>query len=352
MQKDMPPQIDSQTVKAHIYKTWAQTIFGIGSIAVLTAAILLFCGFRFSIITPVLLVLTIWPITGWFFSGSQVKKLMRCQEPNLADPDHAMFVRLAKKVFPKSGLTVMPQLYISPIPMANMFATGRGHATAMIVATHGIFDAKLTEDEFEAVLGHEMSHIKNRDLAITSMLAAMGSLFSLVLATALPGLFNACFTHKSDAPLLNKLAKKVDTQKRRFAAETGVGITMTIFLYYIIGAVMKLVTLFVTRARESAADAYSALWTGNPCAMSSALQKLVSFEHNNRNDIMLMVLTRGLSPAFIVSPFGEDETEDGGNPSLSKRLSRWWRRLGLMHPPVPERLKMLDALSGSSCPRL
>jgi Zn-dependent protease with chaperone function len=180
----------------------------------------------------------------------------------------------------------------------------------------------------------------------------MGSLFSLVLAVGLPGLFRGEFVSKTtNAPLLNKLSKKVG-QKKRFLIPAGgfFGFVLMLVLFYIISIFTKLITLFVGRTRESSADAYAALWTKNPCALSTALQKLVLFEAMNGGNMRMMVLTRGLAPLFIVNSFGEDDfrpEKPAGNP-----LSRWWTRLGQNHPPVVERLVTLDKLSGGSCPRV
>lgn len=123
-------------------------------------------------------------------------------------------------------------------------------------------------------------------------------------------------------------------------------------LFYFVSLFTKLITLFVARARENAADTMAAKWTGDPCALSSALQKLVRFEQRNGGNYAMMILTRGLTPLFIVNQFGEDQGPDQAPHSLLERLQNWWKRSGQPHPPIPERLDALDHLSGGSCQRL
>jgi Zn-dependent protease with chaperone function len=263
-------------------------------------------------------------------------------------------IAVVQRIFPRTGLTVMPQVYVSPIPIANAFATGRNHSRAMIAVTEGLFFAELNDAELEAIIAHELAHVRSYDSAITSMLSAMGSLFSIVLATGLPFLFASSFVSKTEAPLLNRLARRVGEKKKFFVPTGGIiGLIIMLVLFYFISIFTKLLCMFVSRARESSADAHAALWTENPCALSTALQKLVIFENKNGGNMNMMVLTRGLTPLFIVNPFTDEEI-DGNAAGLTRmqRLRLWWQRLGQNHPPVLERMRILDQMSGGTCQRL
>ena len=311
-------------------------------------------GFHFGIAIVILGLTALMPVVSWFFSTDIVKKLTRCEAPNPDDPDHARLIRVVDRVFPKTGLPVKPPVYVSPILIANAFATGRSPRNAFIAVTQGLFYADLTEEELEAVIAHELAHVKNHDAAITSMLAAMGSIFSILVATGLPWLFKDAFVRKGSTPLLDKLVDKVEKKKKRFLGPTTgfAGLIFAMILFYIVSIFTKLITLFVSRARESSADAYAAQWTGNPCWLSSALQKLVLFERHNGGNMKMMLLISGLNGLFIVNAFGEDEPEQGAKLTVGARLRRWWQRIGQNHPPVAERLRTLDRLAGGSCPRL
>lgn len=351
MNRDHRPGVNSAAISHRLSSLWLQTVLGILFLAGLTAGTLFFFGFHWSVGTIVLGIWILLPLFGWYNSGTLVKKLMRCQEPNMNIEDHARLVRIVDELFPKTGLKVKPPVYVSPLPVPNAFATGRNPATSFIAATEGLFQVGLTDEELGAVLAHELAHVNNRDVAITSLTAVLGSIFSLVLAQGLPWIFNSAFASRGeDGNLLDKLENKVRKDKKRFVAATGgvAGFIVMVVLFYIIGIFARLVTLFVSRCRESHADVLAVKWTGDACSLSTALQKIVMWMTFNGPDIRMRMIMRGMTPLLMVSPF--DDHSDDAPKGFS--LSRWWRRLGENHPPIPERLKALDELSGSSCPRL
>ncbi len=345
-------------ISRRLTMTCIQTLLGILFLAFLTIGGVWLVGFHWSIGTVMLGLWVLFPIVGWYYSGTLVKKLMRCQEPDLSDPEHARLVRIVDNLFPKTGLTHKPPVYISPMPVPNAFATGRNPKESFIACTEGLFDVGLTDEEMEAVLAHELGHVKSRDVMITSFTAILGSMFSLVLAQGLPWLFNSLFTSRKHGNLLDKLDQKVRRQKRGFFAATGgiAGFFVMAVLFYIISTFARLVTLFVSRCRESHADALAAEWTGNPCALSTALQKIVLWMNfNSGPDVRYNLLTSGLRPLLFVSSFDDgsgDKDKKGAKIGIFARVRRWWRRLGENHPPVPERLKDLDQMAGSTCQRL
>ncbi|HEY9715989.1 MAG TPA: M48 family metalloprotease [Trichormus sp.] len=353
MPNNTKPDFDSGATNFRLFLTWIQTVLGLAAMGALLAGAVHLLGFHFGWGVALLSIMAVLPLLSWYCSAPLIKRLMRCVPPDPEDPDHMRLVRIVDNLFPKTGLPVKPPVMISPLPIANAFATGRSPRSSFIACTEGLFYAELTDEELEAVVAHELAHVKNRDTAITSLIAAMGSLFSLLLAAGIPSLFRANFISKTNAPLLNKLSRKVRQQRKRFFLPAGgfVGFAVMLVLFYIISIFTKLLTLFVARSRESAADVYAAQWTKNPCALSSALQKLVLFEEINGGNVSLMVLTRGLTPLLIVNAFGEDSHNDAPRGLLS-RLRSWWQRLGQNHPPVEKRLKVLDSLSGGTCPRV
>jgi heat shock protein HtpX len=348
-----PPEYQAGETNAQVAKAWMRTIFGIALMGVLTAGAVLLVGFHLSIAAVVLGLFALLPVISWFYSDEIIRKLTRCERPNAEDPDHVRLMAVVERVFPKTGLTIMPAVYVSPIPIANAFATGRNHSRAMIAVTEGLFFAELNDDELEAIIAHELAHVKSYDSAITSMLAAMGSLFAIVLATGLPFVFGSSFVSRTEAPLLNRLARRVGEKKRFFVPTGGLlGLIVMMGLFYVISIFTKLLSTFVSRARECSADAYAALWTEKPCALSTALQKLVIFENRNGGNVNMMVLTRGMLPLFIVNPFTDEDLDETTALTRGQRLRRWWQRLGQNHPPVSQRMRTLDQMSGGTCPRL
>jgi Zn-dependent protease with chaperone function len=258
-------------------------------------------------------------------------------------------VRLVDELFPLTGLKKKPEVLVSPIPMPNAFATGRNPDNAFIAATEGLFSCKLTDAEIKAVLAHELAHVKAHDVAITSLTAVLASLFAILLSTGFPRFFQSAFVGKND-DLLDKLSNKVKTNKKGFAAPAvGVaGFFLSLVLFWIISFFAKFITLFVSRARESAADVVAVRWTGDPCALSTALQKIVDWSERHAMLMRLRMMLDGMGPLLFVH-LGEGRHNEDDGPS---KLSKWWHDIGANHPPMDQRLEMLDVLAGQTCPLL
>lgn len=344
--------LNTGAIRRRLFFTWVQTLLGVALLAGLTAGAFVLLGFSWSVGVIVLLVWSLLPLLSWWHSGTLVLKLMRCQPPNPNNANHRRLVQIVDQLYPKTGLTVKPPVYISPIPLPNAFATGRSPRHSFIAATEGLLHVGLTDEELEGVLAHELAHVKSRDVAIGSFTAVLGSLFAILLAGGLPRLFHSAFT-SGDAPLLDKLSHKIKHEKKRFFLPEGgfFGFVVMLAIFYLVSIFTRLATMFVGRTRESAADILAAQWTGNPCALSMALQKIRHFMDNHRPDLRLIIITRGLTPILLVNAL-EDESEDAEGGSLGTRLRRWWRHLGENHPPVRKRMEALDDMSGGSCPRL
>lgn len=355
MNKNGPPGLSPDAVSRHLRRTWIQTILGIALLAVLSTSSLYFLGLHWSFTGLILMAWVLLPLWGWYKSADMVKKLMHCHEPSPFDMRHARLVTIVDRLFPRTGLPVKPAVYVSPLPVPNAFATGRNPQNSFICATEGLLRMDLTDQELEGIVAHELAHVKSRDVTITSMTAVLGSLLTIILAQGLPGIFRPVFDTESSGNLLSRLDRKVKKDRKRFFAAGGgiAGLALFVVIFFLVSMFSRLVSMFVSRARESHADVLAAHWTGNPCSLSSALQKISNWLSINMIDIRMQMLLSGLSPLLLVSPLDNEngDTENGEN-SQNSRLRHWWQRLGQNHPPVPERLAMLDELAGSSCPRI
>ncbi|GAF26420.1 Zn-dependent protease with chaperone function [Moorella thermoacetica Y72] len=237
----------------------------------------------------------------YYFSDRMVLWSMGAKEvsPREAPELHALVERLAALAdLPK------PRVAIVPTPMPNAFATGRNPANAVVAVTTGLME-RLTPSELEAVLGHELTHVKNRDMTVLTL----ASFFATVASFIVQNFFywGGAFGGGRDRDERNN-----------------------IMLVYLVSLVVWLVSYFLIRAlsryREFAADRGSAILTGSPGQLASALVKI--------SGSMARIPTRDLRQAeafnafFIIPALNGNSIMElfSTHPSLERRLA-YLRRL-------------------------
>lgn len=236
----------------------------------------------------------------YFYSDRLVLRAMGARIVNERQaPDlHAMVTRVAALAdIPK------PQVAVSPSGMANAFATGRSPRHAVVCVTRGIMD-RLNEDELEAVLAHEVTHVKNRDMMVIT--------FVSFFATAASMIFQNGFW------LLGGFGGGFGGDRRRGGNNVA--------LVWLVSLAVWVVSFFLIRAvsryREYAADRGSGILTGRPADLMSALMKISDSSKRIPDRDLRQV--ESLSAFFIMPAVSRDSLQEllSTHPSLNHRLDR------------------------------
>lgn len=202
-----------------------------------------------------------------------------------------------------------PKLYVIGDSSPNAFATGRDPAHAVICATTGLLE-KLNRTELEGVLAHEMTHIKNYDIRLMSLVSVMVGLIALL---------GDWFLRMSWGG-----KRRDDDRESSGAIFLLLGLVFAI-LSPIIG---QLIQLAISRRREFMADAGSVSITRQPGGLISALQKISSDKEP------LEAANKATAHLYICSPFKQGE----------RNKSSIFSNLFNTHPPISERIKALNAM--------
>ena len=218
---------------------------------------------------------------------------------------HLELFRIIENLSITAGLP-MPRVYVMHDGQINAFATGRDPKHAAIAVTEGAL-AKLDKTELEGVLAHELSHIGNRDILISSVVVVLAGLIAILADWFLR------------AGLGGNLGGRDNDNKQGGAVILLVAIAVAVLAPLI----ATIIRLAVSRKREFLADASGALLTRYPEGLAGALEKIA------QDQTPMHRAHSGTAHLFISNPF------------KGKQESGWFTRLFLTHPPTEERIRIL-----------
>jgi heat shock protein HtpX len=203
---------------------------------------------------------------------------------------------VVERLTQKTGLP-MPKIYVIPSDSPNAFATGRNPQHASVAVTQGILNL-LNDEELEGVLGHELGHVRNRDILISSIVATLAGAITMLAS-------------------MGRWAMIFGGMERD-DRDRGGGLAALLMLI-VAPIAATLIQLAVSRSREYEADHTGAAFTGNPYALASALKKLDAYSRR-----VPMVASPSTAHLFIVQPllginFGSLFST---HPPIAKRIER------------------------------
>src|SRR5256885_4477075 len=208
--------------------------------------------------------------------------------------------QIVERLTQKIGLP-MPKMYVIPTDSPNAFATGRNPAHASVAVTQGILNL-LDDEELEGVLAHELGHVRNRDILISSVAATIAGAITFLARSAMwAGMFGG-YGDRSDR-------------------ERGGGGMVGVLMMILAPIAALLIQMAVSRSREYEADHTGANTTGNPYALARALQKLDAYSKRRP-----MIASPSTAHLFIVQPMV-------GGDTLASLFST--------HPPIAKRIERL-----------
>lgn len=238
----------------------------------------------------------------YFFSHKIVLSMYKAKE--ITEAEAPELYSIIRRLTQKAGLP-MPKVYIIDSDQPNAFATGRSPKHGVVAVTTGIMRI-LSMEELSGVIGHELAHIKHRDILISTIAATFAGAISYLAQMAQWALIFGGGRHDDD--------------------EGGGHPIVALLMMIIAPLVAMIVQLAISRSREYAADEEGASIAGNPLYLANALKKL-----HYASQAIPMNANPGTAHLFIVNPLS--------GKSLMKLFST--------HPPIEERVARLEAMARS-----
>lgn len=238
----------------------------------------------------------------YFNSDKMVLKHYDAQE--VTDESSRLYT-IVKKLSVATNMP-MPKVYVINDPAPNAFATGRSPSHAAVAATTGILDI-LSDDELEGVMAHELGHVHNRDILISTITASMaGAIMMLAQMFQMNALFGSLFGGNNEEE-----------------GEGGSNLIVGLLLAIIAPIAASLIQMSISRSREFMADEAGARISGKPWALANALRKIKKYVEDQANR-PLEQASESTAHLMIYNPFAGVKFSQlfSTHPDTEERISR------------------------------
>lgn len=243
----------------------------------------------------------------YFYGDNIVLFSLRAQPLHFENPLHKKLHNVVTEMALASGLP-MPKIYVIPDPAPNAFATGRDPQHAVVGVTEGLL-ATMNREELQAVIAHEMGHIKNQDILLMTVVTVLVGTIVLLSDWAL------------------RVWRYGGIRTRRGSKSKGMHPVMLliIVLFALLAPLLsRIIAMAVSRQREYLADASSSEFTRNPLSLASALEKIAGASSPVKN------AHKGTAHLFISDPLQRKLDNKEGlfadvmstHPPIEKRIDR------------------------------
>ena len=304
-------------------------------------------------ITGMIIALIAWIVLSSvaYFRGDHIL-LTQAKAKKIEPEDLRRIYNIVEELKISSGLDVTPSIYIIDDPALNAFSIGRDPKKSAIIMTYGLL-TKLNRDELQGVIGHEMAHIKNRDVLLMTMCSVL--LGTMIILSYYPYYMSWGETTITEQQLSRKKYSDLKNLRTIFisifggwililALPFGYSVSLALLIVFaclsliltpltvgvLIGLPFIVVLIYyaISRRREYLADASSALYTRYPEGLASALEKIAA------STDQVMAASSATAPIYIVNPFREPGMAASDMTST--------------HPPISERIRILRSMAHAS----
>lgn len=256
--------------------------------------------------------------TGYLYGDRMILSAVGARPLDMKDAQERQLFNVVEEMALASGMPV-PKVYLLPDRDPNAFATGRSPEHASLGVTEGLLGL-LDREELQAVIAHEMGHVRNLDIRLMMIVSVLLGAIALL----------------SDMAARQHLVRH-HRRSDRSGSSGGAAFALIALLVGVLAPLFaRLIAMAISRTREYEADRSAAEYTRNPLALASALEKLEGHAAPTR------VATQGTAHLFMVDPRGNQLNEREGavanlfatHPPIRQRIERL-RRMGYAETPTP-----------------